>query len=1453
MSNNILLVPIQLDALFVAEEVMVTEAFADFSHLPYCKDRKDYNPDTANISESILSTPFQNQNLQLGKGMHLHWTLPAALTKGGASGSPNSYPAVPDRWLVTRKVNDIIEKQWIVESDYIQMESEDTRSIAFPDFNPGVTSPQPFSYLGRQLDYANWKEDATVKRLPQLTAMGYGEPAFAAFYPNCHSVFGCYDADITSEKLAGLSYQVIGWYSHAEGDPYHALTISDEFRKYLFTNTRKPGEPATNPVQDYFKQKMGWQIPVGNDVAQLPANMYCYCQLNVEPAKELLNARRQEEVSLSVGNTGTEAMSAWLANIITKDGSDLTQTEEQLESVLAYRAVSGKGLDLGPRFQEARHEKGFKAEKGGLIWEIRHSQEENSDSAKNDKQEVTIDLPASIGVLLNQLNDQQQHSDELAARLTYRKHLLFADWYKYMLCAYPPDDGRSDYPDIDLVKNYIEQTLLREPVELIQPAVLPELNARIQQFNNSDVPALLNVKLHKKDDTAIPATVIIEKVDEKWIENLPFSDYCLQFNKNSSDKHQVSVSLPNSEGIKAVSIWVNLAAQQANDATLLATKNKGVQIGRTVIGSDLYKVAINGVVLPSLEELPWSRFPKGQWFHLYVEWNEHLDKDDVIYLFANNNTAFMNAKLASLRLFEKTVSVEELLCDMNILGHHHYELKTVPGPRYWQPAEPVILLEGEAVKPTNRYGAAGSLNEDNTLPCQIASVVNYPLQPTDFTTLLTDINKGKPATGEYKPGFNTWNTQPWNPFLLEWQVEVHPMEEAGNLATDNRDFEPAFITTNYHLPVNSAELAVTEGKNVTKAAAVYTGRSILTPHSKTRFLKVIEDYFTHLKQEDCYQAVTQPPTSKDKQDYLDALKKWFDQKAGIAKNDSIYTSYQKWYWDKPVYNNGIEKFSEAFKDEGAQMKDFNYTLIKAALQLMSGHFLSQTLSGFNNALLMLRQTLQLPVADPLGFPDYKIFTNRVKEAVAGNNNLAPMPHNDFLPIRTGTMTIHKLRIIDSFGQGKDIAVNKFIKAESLSDKIDVDAAWLPPRFVPPARVNFRWLSALSNNQVMNSLSNPICGWLLANHLDNSVMVYDREGHMLGYIDQQAVWRTAPGCPVNYQVDDITNPHLRKIIKQFCIAHDNNEEVRNSKISFLQYFITATDNALENIHPETDNLHPEMALIMGKPLAVVRATIGLQLKEGPPIHHGWVQFLRDLERDTRSTNNFENVQVPVRIGDRSQLNDGLIGYWIEDDQYELGATFYTTGNPGNPDLQLTLQKAMAKTLCMLVYAPGEVHATTGMLPVKAIHIPKEQYTPALKNMHITFLTAPVLTDKEQLALPLPKEMGYEWLWLAKERFTWVEVAQNGIVRKDNALVTFTNGADLWQHLLQKGWITEIDDNRAGIVPADQRSAPALDDPFSQQTDVVQHWLNAGHIVPAETKATFAGGQLIREGWLKLKPS
>jgi hypothetical protein len=1413
--KNILLVPIQLNALYVESNQMVTEAFADFSQLPYHKDGKDFNPDTANLSESILSQPFQNQNLNLEKGIHLHWTLPEFFRRGGSGGKPESYPCVPNRWLITKKINQTISNQWIVESDYISSDPAIYGGIPFAELDPQKAAIKPFLYLGRQLKYTDWKEDPPTSYLPKLTAMGYGEPSFAAFYPNCHSVFGCYDPEMTDIKSKGISYQLLGWYSKMEQDFYYKLTQEKDYLKLL---EGKEIDPES--IKKYIKGKLGWDIPIASkDPTILPQVAYCFAQLDIEPNKTLLNTARMEEVTLSIGNTGVEAMTAYLASKIAQDNADHIKIEDQLLSLLAFKELNSHELDLGQRLAALRQERSFKAEAGELIWEI---------ATTNQQSEVEIPIPPVISGLLYDLNDQQKEANQIAAHLTHRKHLLFADWYKYMLCAYPPDDDRMGYPDIDQVQAFIEKTLLVEPLKPIRLSIIPELEYKIKYLNESNVSPGLSISLGKKDTAVIPGNVIIKDVATHWIGNLPFSDDCLQFNKDN----QVEISLKGTPGIKGLSMWINIASHQSTGAVLLASRIKGIFVANTKMADTLTKVAINGEVLPLSQQTTSFSCPKDQWFHLYLDWENVLDEADSLYLFGNNNAAFLNGKLASIRLFSRTLSIDELCSDMNILGHQQFALKATPGPRYWQPTEPVILLEGNAV-------AATKSPENNSVTCRIVPVSQYPLLPNDVKKVLDNL-----VPGSDKKGFYTWTGQPWNPFLLEWQVEVHPIEEGGNLKPENGSFDPGFIDMNYTLESDHPELSSKQGRQLTDAAAIYSGRSILTFHAQTRFLNGISDYFTHLKQEDCYQVLVTPPSEKEKTAYSQQLSTWYAQYPDVKK--VTYNDILHWYLDKPVYNKGIQKFSEAIPEENKRIKDFNYTLIQAAIRINNGHFLSQALSGFNNALLMHHQTLQLPVGDPLGFSEYQSFTTKVKDAIEGNNNLAPMPHNDFLPLRTGTLRTHKLRIIDSFGQGKDISVNQFIKAASLTHPEHPDDAWLHPRLVPLARINFRWLSAESNKEVLNAQTDesPICGWLMGNHLDQSVMVYDRTGHSLGMIDQDAQWRMAPGSPLTYQIADIPNPHIRKIVSRLC-----------SSTSILQSFITESDSALDNIQPEADIHHQELALLMGQPMAVVRASISATLKEGTPIHHGWNAFLQDLNRDSRDTNDVEKVKIPVRLGDSNQLNDGLIGYWIEDDQQDLGQTFYSTAPvlQIKQELRVTLQEESKKILTMLVHPPGDIHATTGLLPVKSINIPKNQYAGALKNIHVTFLSTPILTGKDQLSLPLPKELGYTWSFLAKERFSWVEISETGMVRKDHALQLFSNGEAVWQQLLQKGWIVALDENRASITAENQRTEKILDPPFGQQEANIQHWLDSGRITPADTKATFSDKQEIREGWLNLKRS
>ena len=121
---------------------------------------------------------------------------------------------------------------------------------------------------------------------------------------------------------------------------------------------------------------------------------------------------------------------------------------------------------------------------------------------------------------------------------------------------------------------------------------------------------------------------------------------------------------------------------------------------------------------------------------------------------------------------------------------------------------------------------------------------------------------------------------------------------------------------------------------------IYSGSSILTPYANSLLQMRIEAYLQKYKTLETY--YEEQSIEADQQDIkllaeqIDAIEAWYAPKTFA---DPIYTA------------------------------------IKAYQELQSLDCLSQAIGGFNDALLMHKQTLQLPIEDPIGFADYQDFTD----------------------------------------------------------------------------------------------------------------------------------------------------------------------------------------------------------------------------------------------------------------------------------------------------------------------------------------------------------------------------------------------------------------------------------------------------------------------------------------------
>ena len=99
--KDTLLVPIHVDALCLNESQEAVTAMADYSQLPYFLGDHTHGTGNLNISEQILA-PLFNHEFTLKAGIHLHWSLPDALTNGEHNEMGTTFPHVPNRWLILR-------------------------------------------------------------------------------------------------------------------------------------------------------------------------------------------------------------------------------------------------------------------------------------------------------------------------------------------------------------------------------------------------------------------------------------------------------------------------------------------------------------------------------------------------------------------------------------------------------------------------------------------------------------------------------------------------------------------------------------------------------------------------------------------------------------------------------------------------------------------------------------------------------------------------------------------------------------------------------------------------------------------------------------------------------------------------------------------------------------------------------------------------------------------------------------------------------------------------------------------------------------------------------------------------------------------------------------------------------------------------------------------------------
>jgi hypothetical protein len=393
----------------------------------------------------------------------------------------------------------------------------------------------------------------------------------------------------------------------------------------------------------------------------------------------------------------------------------------------------------------------------------------------------------------------------------------------------------------------------------------------------------------------------------------------------------------------------------------------------------------------------------------------------------------------------------------------------------------------------------------------------------------------------------------------------------------------------------------------------------------------------------------------------------------------------------------------------------------------------------------------------------------------------------FIAIRAGFLRLVRLRLVDGFGQFVDLCgsdathpAQGYLVSDPMNVPNQPTLLALPPRFTAPTRAWLRYMSADQPGVEADYQTSPVCGFLMPNHLDGALEFFNADGSggsVLAPDEQgQVRWEGAPGLPSTAGQDPakaLGNGHMADLAKS--LIDWGVADAGRPHEPALAALLRTIDSTLWSVDPFGHQGDEHLSLLVGHPVCVVRCLLRLDVAD--PV----------VTPDGRL------AKVPVRLGALTHWQDGLLGYFVDDDYTTLyvadaaaagmarrvgpGAGFlgpinqvpdqYATfaddvvGNVGSATATpgatpvthpyvdtsglLWIRPNQTIALTLLVEPLTVVHATLGRVPRKDIGMRRAWVTAGLAAIAPTFRFGPVLVDPKQIRMPLASDLRGNWVW------------------------------------------------------------------------------------------------------------
>ena len=311
-------------------------------------------------------------------------------------------------------------------------------------------------------------------------------------------------------------------------------------------------------------------------------------------------------------------------------------------------------------------------------------------------------------------------------------------------------------------------------------------------------------------------------------------------------------------------------------------------------------------------------------------------------------------------------------------------------------------------------------------------------------------------------------------------------------------------------------------------------------------------------------------------------------------------------------------------------------------------------------------------------------------------------------------------------------------------------------------------------------TSPLCGFVMPNHLDGSLEFFNADGTGAGELqpDQQGQvqWEGAPGLPTTAGQDPgpaLANDYMAQLARS--LIDWGVADAGQSREPALAALLRTIDSTLWAVDPFGHAGDEHLSLLVGHPICVMRALLRLDVNDPVTSADGTL------------------TTVPVRLGSLTQWQDGLLGYFVDDDytklyvadaasagmarpvgpglgflqQINLVQNYYNgfaddisanvsgpSPTPGatpvtHPYIDTTgllwIRPNQTINLTLLVEPLTTVHATMGRVPRKNIGMRRAWVTSGLAAIAPTFSFGPVLVDPNQVRMPLATDLGGTWVW------------------------------------------------------------------------------------------------------------